>query len=349
MKSRKVESPTVLDLFCGAGGLSKGFELAGFRVAMGIDHWEDALKTYRLNHKGSLGVQADMAKCDPAEIAKEYNLKKVDVICGGPPCQGFSIAGKRIVDDVRNTLYKSFVRFVEYYSPKAFVMENVPNILSIGGGIVRESILEDFKRIGYSVEYKILNAADYGVPQARRRTFFVGLKKGHFVFPSPTVKKYVTTKDALSDLPEESLPENAPYPCSPKNEYQKMIRKGSIGVLNHEATVHTEQTKRIISMVPDGCDYRVLPLELQQTRKVHIAWTRFCSTKPSFTIDCGHNHHFHYQYNRVPTVRESARLQSFPDTYFFTCGKTSQLKQVGNAVPPYLSLAVASALKEYLK
>ena len=133
-----------------------------------------------------------------------------------------------------------------------------------------------------------------------------------------------------------------------QNAYQRFIRQNSKGVYNHDITKHNDKTKEIIAMVPDGGNYKDLPMELQQTRKVHIAWTRLNSKKPSFTIDCGHNHHFHYQYNRVPTVRESARIQSFPDNFVFLGNKGSQLKQVGNAVPPLMAKAISEQLKKYL-
>ena len=131
-----------LDLFCGCGGLSLGFEMAGFEVEMAIDNWEDALVTYRHNREGVKAINADLLNLDPKEIADQYGMSDVDVIIGGPPCQGFSVAGKRIIDDERNKLYKSFVRFVEFFQPKAFVMENVPNILSMGDGIIRDAIIK---------------------------------------------------------------------------------------------------------------------------------------------------------------------------------------------------------------
>ena len=158
----------------------------------------------------------------------------------------------------------------------------------------------------------------------------------------------VTSFDALSDLPENSLADGSPYPTEPKCEFQRYARKDSIGVYNHDITIHNDKTKEIIAMVPDGGNYKDLPIELQQTRKVHIAWTRLCSSKPSFTIDCGHNHHFHYKYNRVPTARESARLQSFPDRFIFLGNKGSQLRQIGNAVPPLMSKAISNQLRKYL-
>ncbi|MBD5176968.1 MAG: DNA cytosine methyltransferase [Bacteroidales bacterium] len=339
----------VIDLFCGCGGFSLGFERAGFHVALGIDVWKDALSTFKFNHKSSQVLQADLSNIKPSEVLPLLNGERVDVIIGGPPCQGFSVAGKRIVDDIRNKLYKNFVNFVGFYKPKAFVMENVPNILSIGSGVVRDEILKDFSDLGYTVEYRILTASDFGVPQNRRRAIFVGFRNGHhFIFPAPLSSDKITAEEAISDLPEQSLVDGEPYPSITHSFYQEQMRQNSLGVFNHQATEHNEKTKEIISLVPDGGNYKDLPIEFQGTRNVHIAWTRLHSKKPSFTIDTGHRHHFHYSYNRIPTARESARIQSFPDDFIFTCSKTSQLKQIGNAVPPLLGQAIAKALLEQL-
>lgn len=341
----------VIDLFCGCGGLSLGFEQAGYNVILGIDNWADALVTYRLNHKNAQTLQGDLKNLQPEDIQKKYSIANVDVIIGGPPCQGFSIAGKRIIDDDRNKLYKSFVRFVDYFRPSAFVMENVPNILSIGNGAVKDSIIKDFEELGYKINYHVLTASDYGVPQNRRRAIFVGLKDDNFEFPEPYLKvdQRVTTLQAISDLPEGTVEDNGQYPSPPLSEYQREMRKDSLTLYNHQITVHTKETQSIIAMVPDGGNYKNLPQSMWSIRKVHIAWTRMDSRKPCFTIDTGHFHHFHYKYNRVPTVRESARIQSFPDSFHFIGGKTSQLKQVGNAVPPLLSKAIAIQLKKYLQ
>lgn len=346
MKNNK---PTVIDLFCGCGGLSYGFIEAGFDILLGIDNWKDAIETFNNTHKNAIGLVSDLFKTSPKEIANSTGIKNIDVIIGGPPCQGFSIAGKRIIDDERNKLYKSFVKFVEFYKPKVFMMENVPNIVSMGQGVVKESIINDFQKIGYNVVYKVLLASEYGVPQNRRRAIFIGTRnKKEFVFPSPTLKNAVTTKEAISDLPEKSLKNGIAYQNEPKSDYQKQIRKNSSGIYNHEISNHSEQTTRIISLVPDGGNYKDLPIELQKTRNVNIAWTRFNSKKPGCTIDTGHRHHFHYKFNRVPTVRESARIQSFPDTFVFSGSKTSQYKQVGNAVPPILARELALEIKKYL-
>lgn len=336
---------TVLDLFCGCGGLSLGFEKAGYNVLLGIDVWEDALTTYKYNHKNSEVLCADLSTLLPEEVNKKIKGEKVDVIIGGPPCQGFSVAGKRIIEDKRNELYKSFVKMVSYFKPKAFVLENVPNILTMGNGIIKNAIVNDFESLGYTVVTKVLMASNYGVPQNRRRAIFVGMLDGKtYEYPEPTVNEPITCWDAISDLPDYSVKDDNPYTAGPLSEYQKLMRKNSNGIHNHEITDHNDKTKEIIAMVPDGGNYKDLPIELQQTRKVHIAWTRLNSKKPSITIDTGHRHHFHYSYNRIPTVRESARIQSFPDDFIFLCSRTSQFKQVGNAVPPLMAKAIAEQL-----
>jgi DNA (cytosine-5)-methyltransferase 1 len=325
--------------------MSLGFEQAGYEVKLGIDNCSDALSTFKNNHENSNTINADLQTFYPSEI----NFDVVDVIIGGPPCQGFSIAGKRIIEDERNGLYKSFVRFVEYFKPKAFVMENVPNILSMGHGIVKNKIINDFSSLGYKVVCKVLMASDFGVPQNRKRAFFVGIANGdNFDFPEISIIPKITSKEAISDLPDCSIVDNSEYPLPYVSEYQRKIRNGSTKLFNHQLTEHKEKTIKIISLVPDGGNYKDLPEHLKDTRRVNIAWTRLNSKKPSFTIDTGHRHHFHYKFNRVPTVRESARIQSFPDDFIFLGSKTSQYKQVGNAVPPLLAEYLADKLKEYL-
>lgn len=355
----------VIDLFSGCGGFSSGFERAGYRILLGVDIWSDALKTFQANHKDATILEGDLSQLITEQLLKKINIPKeeIDVIIGGPPCQGFSLSGFRDEQDPRNQLYKAFVRTVKDIQPKIFVMENVPGLVKLFKGRAKEAILEDFESIGYHVNHQILTASEFGVPQNRRRVFFVGIKKGlldfpydTFEFPEPThgdknVCPMWTCEDALSDLPllENNFgTEGMGYLDAPKNNYQKEMRKNSSTIYNHIATQHKQQTIDIISMVPDGGNYKDLPEEFRNTRKVNIAWTRMNSQKPCFTIDTGHNHHFHYKANRVPTVRESARIQSFPDDFIFLGTKTSQLKQVGNAVPPLLSEMVAKKILFYL-
>jgi len=348
-KVQTPHQPTVLDLFCGCGGLSLGFIQAGYNVIAGLDVWQDALDTFAFNHPDSQVIHTDLFKISPLEISEKIKTKSIDVIIGGPPCQGFSIAGKRMIEDERNQLYKAFVDFVAFYQPKAFVMENVPNIISMGKGAIKDQIIQDFEALGYTVSYKILLAADFGVPQNRKRAFFVGLRNGQsFDFPRPTQTQVITCKEAIDDLPEQSLEDGAKYLTPPQSDFQTLMRQNSKSIYQHQITQHNEKTINTIALVPDGGNYKNLPIELQDTRKVNIAWTRLNSQKPSFTIDTGHRHHFHYTFNRVPTVRESARIQSFPDHFHFLNSKTSQYKQVGNAVPPLLSQTIAQYLLELL-
>lgn len=274
----------VIDLFCGCGGLSLGFEMAGFNVSLAIDNWKDALFTYEYNRVHAQTMCSDLLTLKPEDVAAKYGIENVDVIIGGPPCQGFSVAGKRIIDDDRNKLYKSFVSFVDRFTPEAFVMENVPNILSMGNGIIKDAILNDFCSLGYNVQYKVLTASDYGVPQNRRRAIFVGLKNTVFKFPDKNVEKPVTSYEAMSDLPDFSVEDGGEYPIAVQSHYQEMMRGRSNGLYNHQVTTHSARTVSIISLVPDGGNYKDLPPELQNTRKVHIAWTRLNSHKPSITI-----------------------------------------------------------------
>jgi len=339
----------VLDLFSGAGGMSLGFDLAGFEVVAAIDNWSDALATLGKNLPKSTTILANLG--DPAEASKAFSqIEAVDVIIGGPPCQGFSIAGKRNPSDPRNLLYQGFLQAVEYFRPRAFVMENVPTIAAPSHRELYEEIISDFQSRGYKVRSQILLASQYGVPQNRRRMFIVGLLAGDNDFRFPEKESsVVSAKEAISDLAENSLPDGSQYLVQSKSKYQTWARRGSRGVFNHEITQHTAKTIEIISQVPDGGNYKSLPPQLQNIRNVNIAWTRLSSSKPSFTIDTGHRHHFHYRWNRVPTARESARLQSFPDYFVFGGSKTSQLRQIGNAVPPLLAKSIATALLTALK
>jgi len=338
----------VLDLFCGCGGMSYGLSKAGFKIIAGIDNWTISLKTFELNHPNSKIINADILNCNPNDIRIKSNI---DLIIGGPPCQGFSIAGKREIYDARNILYKGFINFVKYFKPKGFILENVPNLVSLGKGQIKNFILNDFENLGYKINYKVLKASDFGVPQNRKRVFFVGLRNDIFQFPEQEYgnnKPYISSFDAISDLPEYSLDNGSDYLIKPQSEYQEQMRIHSKSIYNHQTTKHTEKTIEIINLVPDGGNYKNLPENLQNIRKVHIAWTRLNSKLPSFTVDTGHRHHFHFKYNRIPTVRENARLQSFPDNFVFLGNKAEQEKQVGNAVPPLLIHKIGIKLKKYL-
>ena len=278
----------------------------------------------------------------------------IDGIIGGPPCQGFSMVGTRDAEDDRNNLYLQYVRFVDVVKPKFFILENVKGLLTLKDGFFKQDIIDRFSDLGYNVNFRMLKASDYGVAQNRERVFFVGLRKDlfgdkFFEFPKGNPANAVSTSEALSDLPSLDNGENPEeYRCAPQNDYQRLMRENSTKITNNEITNHTEQTKSIIAMVPDGGNIKDLPEKYYKVRNYSTAFKRMNSQKPSTTIDCGHRNYFHYSENRVPTVRESARIQSFPDDYHFTGSKTSQYTQVGNAVPALLAKVMATEIKNLL-
>lgn len=346
----------VIDLFCGCGGLSKGFEQAGYNVLLGVDNDAAALNTFEKNHKGAKSLNADLSQEETfALIDKGVAGRTIDVIVGGPPCQGFSLTGSRQFDDPRNELYLAMIETVRRYLPKVFVIENVPGMAALYGGEVKNEIIRRFESMGYRMNARILCAADYGVPQMRKRLVFVGIKGGvdSFEYPEPTntIDNYITCEQAIGDLPSREIElgeERDKYVLSPITEYQKLMRRKNTVLYNHVASLHTDKVKNVIALVPDGGNYKDLPEGVGTSRNFHVAWTRYNSKKPSNTIDTGHRNHFHYKWNRVPTVRENARLQSFPDDFIFYGTRTQQNRQVGNAVPPLLGYALAKQILKYL-
>mgnify|MGYP003590132073 CR=1 FL=1 len=350
---------TAIDLFCGCGGLSQGFLNAGFDVPLGIDNDEMALKTFSYNHTGSTGMKLDLFNIDNVNEIVSYLKNKnieTDVLIGGPPCQGFSLAGPRHIDDSRNKLYRAMVKTAEALKPKVVVLENVPGMIQLHNGLVAEKIINDFNNLGYKMRFKLLYAPDYGIPQTRKRVFFVGLlgAEEFFEYPKPllTPDKYITCEEAINDLPALLNiygEEKQNYEVEPNSEYEKDRRNGSKVIYNHIGTIHDKKTLKFISMVPEGKNYKSLPPEYNGIYKYHEALTRYASKKPSPTINTGHRSHFHYKWNRIPTVRESARLQSFDDTFIFFGNKSQQYKQVGNAVPPLLGFALAKEIIKWLE
>ena len=349
----------VLDLFSGCGGFSYGFQEAGYDVVLGVDNEQIALDTFKHNHKNSEVFNLD--------LSVEENLQKialflddkggVDIIIAGPPCQGFSLTGSRNENDKRNELFYAVFKISKLLKskPKAIIIENVTGLSTLYNGKAKKEIENSFDENSYIYNSEILYAPNYGVPQIRKRLFFVGLdeKYGKFDFPKAILNKdsYVTCEDAISDLPtlEDNLGENrVKYPSKALSKYQQRMRKNSKVIYNHISVNHTDIVKNVIAQVPEGGNHKDLPKGVGEHRKFNEAWTRYHSKKPSKTIDTGHGNHFHYKFNRVPTVRENARLQSFPDNFIFLGTKTQQYRQVGNAVPPLLGYHIANQLKEIL-
>jgi len=345
----------IVDLFCGAGGLSLGFEKAGFKPVLAIDFWNRAILTYNHNHKNKVGISIDIRDVDKSFLTKKLgsDFTNIDGVIGGPPCQGFSIAGQRIIDDERNVLYRDYFQIVEILNPKFFVIENVTGILSMAGGVIKNDINERAEKLGYNITEKILNAAQHGVPQYRKRVFFIAIRKdfdiSKFSFPEISNKE-ISIFEALSDLPllEEG---NNPYDYikEPQNSYQQKMRVNSDSIKNHVLAKHTQMIKNIISLVKEGEGLNSLPLEHRVGRNYTSLLRRMDRNKPSFTIDTGHRTYFHFCENRIPSVREAARLQSFPDYFEFLGGRQDQYKQVGNAVPPILAEKIAICILNVFK
>jgi len=340
----------IVDLFSGCGGFSHGFEEAGFEVVAGIDFDKNALQTFELNHKNSKGYLMDLFKDETIDEIVNKVGKNIDGIIAGPPCQGFSLTGTRKEDDKRNKLFYSVFNLTKKLKPKFIVIENVPGIARLYGGKVRDEIYRLSDELGYYVTFKEVFAPDYGVPQIRKRAFFICIKKKYkgFQFPTHThtPDKYITSSEAIADLPSlENIigSEESEYDKRPNTNYQKSMRV-SKKLFNHVGTIHSELVKSVIRLVPEGGNHKDLPKGVGESRKFNEAWTRYHSKKPSKTIDTGHRNHFHYKWDRVPTVRENARLQTFPDSFIFLGNKTSQYRQVGNAVPPLLGKIIGTSI-----
>ena len=336
----------IIDLFCGIGGLSLGFEQAGFEVISAIDMWKDAVVTYNHNRKDKVAKVETVEEFNDKELPGIIENQHITGIIGGPPCQGFSTVGRRVVDDPRNKMYLEFYKAVKLANPDFFLIENVKGMLTLNKGAFVKDLIERFgpSGLGYNITYELLNAADYGVPQNRYRVFYVGIRNKKFDFPQP-FKSQLTAKDGIGDLEGSN---NNHYGTEPQNGFQKEMRGSCKHPINQDYTSHTEQTINIISQVPDGGNIRDLPREVWEVRKYNKAFERMGTFKPSNTIDTGHRNYFHYSEPRIPTVRESARIQSFPDDFEIVGTRGSQYKQVGNAVPPMLAKIIAEQIKKII-
>jgi len=353
----------VIDLFSGCGGFSFGFQDAGFHIIAGVDNEQSALNTFKHNHENSEIFSLNLFEDESINTIANYAISQggADLIIAGPPCQGFSLTGPRDKNDKRNKLFYSVFALAEKlgelgHKPKAIIIENVPGLATLYKGKAKKDIEKQFKKHGYTYNSKILYAPDFGVPQIRKRLFFVGLLNniGKFEFPSALYDKdnYVTCEEAISDLPplvDDLGSDIVEYNTKPTSEYQQLMRKHSQYIYNHVGTKHTEHVINVISQVPEGGNHKDLPPGVGDSRKFNEAWTRYHSKKPSKTIDTGHRNHFHYKWNRVPSVRENARLQSFPDRFQVLGTKTQQYRQIGNAVPPLLGFHIANQLHQTLK
>ena len=352
----------MLDLFCGAGGFAVGCGWAGFQSVLGVDHFEPAMKTWCRNHPNSIGCLGDITKIDPfhvKEVLECKGIKKVHLITGGVPCQGFSIANRKHNDkDERNYLFLEYMKFVEVFDPDYIILENVSGMRSTAGGQFEKEIKSYMKSLGYTPTVELLNAADFGVPQIRQRLIFVGVKKGRslknkYKFPVGEFKNnYRTVSDAISDLPFlDNDEESVEYACDPNNDYQRMMRGlGEIETIeeshvlsNHISPNHPQETIDRIAATNQG-----EPMYPKFKQRIRLR-----ENAPSPTqLAGGIRPQFQFGHPIQPrglTIRERARIQSFPDCYVFEGGIVQERVQTGNAVPPLLIYNLARPIYDDIK
>lgn len=384
-----------IDLFSGAGGLSEGLTEAGFHCLYANEIIPAYANTYQINHFNTTVCTADIRTINANQVMMELGVKKgeLDLIAGGPPCQGFSInAPIRSNNDYRNHLFKDFLRFVDTFAPKAVLIENVPGLVSFEKGATLHAILNSLAALGYGADVRILGAAHYGVPQMRWRTIIIGLRNSEIpqaAFPSPIyhapirpnfttrfdgkqlvkfpaseeMASFITIKEAIGDLPNLKSGEKGEtikeYACDAFSDYQVRSRTGSSGVYNHEApSLSAINLERLKYIKPGGnwtnIPEELLPAGMRKARKSDHTM-RYGRVKPdglASTIltkcDPHWGAYFHYNQDRTFTVREAARIQSFPDHFIFSGTMAEQYAQVGNAVPPLLARAIGISLKQVL-
>lgn len=345
---------TVIDLFAGVGGLSLGFSEEGFEVVYANEYDKSIAKSFKLNHPKAEVDDRDITEIDIENTFSKYK-DKITVVMGGPPCQGFSQKGKRIgLRDPRNFMFQKFVDVVRVVSPEFFILENVPNILTAENGYFKKEIIEMFSELGYDVKATVLKAEQFGVPQTRRRAVFLG-RKNKLEFEIPTGnKERVTVSEAIDDLPKLKSgegSEESTYTKAPTNKYQKQMRKNSKKLMNHVATKHSDVALERLKLIGLNGGKEDLP-DHHRTKSIHSGtWTRLKPDGFARTIttrfDTPSSGQFTLPFqDRCITVREAARLQSFPDDFIFYGTKSNQMLQVGNAVPPKLARELAKVIKE---
>lgn len=358
-KTKAIEQFRILDLFSGAGGFSYGMEKnKHFKTEVALDFNEKALKTFKRNMPDTITVHGDITDSDVKnkiiELSKNRN---VNMIIGGPPCQGFSLKGKKLgLEDSRNYLFNEYLNIVDILKPDVFVIENVKALLSTSAGWFKNQIIEKVQNMGYLVEYGVLTASDFGVPQSRQRAIFICSKDKKVSLPEATCEEKVTVRDAIYDLAYLNSNEGdfeLEYTTPPTSEYQKLMRTDSKKLYNHKASNHAEIAIKKLQMIPPECGKESLPKELIGNQKFSGTWGRLKWDSVSPTIDTRfdassngtNNHPF---LNRAITPREAARIQSFDDKFVFLGTKVNIREQIGNAVPPLMAKGIADKIYEVL-
>ena len=329
---KKINEFIILDLFSGAGGFSYGMEKnKKFKTAIALDFNQKALETFKYNMPGTVTICGDITNNEVKKQIVELSIdKKVNMIIGGPPCQGFSLKGKKLgLNDPRNYLFNEYLNIVESVKPEVFVIENVKSILSTSAGWFKNAIIEKVKSMGYFVEYGVLTASDYGVPQSRQRAIFICCKTKSIKLPIPQNNTFVSVKDAISDLAYLNSGEGCfeqDYITKPESLYQIKMRKNSQKLYNHKASNHAAIAIEKLKMIPPESGKEFLPKELLGNQKFSGTWGRLKWNEVSPTIDTrfdassnGTNNH--PVLHRAITPREAARLQSFDDNFVFIGSK----------------------------
>lgn len=355
--------PKAMDLFGGAGGLGLGLGWAGWDVVVANEFEPTFAETYALNHPTTEVICGDILAKDIQERLFAH-AGRIDLVAGGPPCQGFSTVGKKQESDPRNNLFWAFLKVVERVKPKVVLFENVSGFKRMYEGRAYLALVESLEKLGYSTRHGILNAMDFGVPQSRLRTFVVGFSgSSRFDFPEPTHAETaslfgqsprLTLEDALSDLPIVRAGERSGrYECEPRTPYQCHMRAGCDALTDHEAPVHGERLTKVIKLVPPGGSIMDVPLELRPKSYFNNTYARLWWDRPAPTITRNFgtpssSRCIHPFLDRGLTTREGARLQGFPDSYAFTGTRQKRNLQIGNAVPPPLAMSLGLQILEFM-
>ncbi|OGM93980.1 hypothetical protein A2524_01660 [Candidatus Wolfebacteria bacterium RIFOXYD12_FULL_48_21] len=364
----------VVDLFAGVGGLSYGFAHdPHFEIVAANEILPNMAKAYSLNHPGVRVYAEDIKDFSAKKIEKDLKIKpsEIDIIVGGPPCQAYSTVGKRLIGDPRGQLFQEYYRVLKEFNPKLFIFENVKGLLSMQNGELLKAIIVLFESLGYRVQYRVLNAADYGAPQIRERIIIVGSKlKSDFIYPKQThcdpvrlmglagasLKPYLTLGEAIGDLPfMRSGAESFEYASDPQSDFQRLMRKGSPDrLMDHCAPNNNAKLVNMMELLPDGGTPEDLPEHLRPTSGFKNTYCRLWWKRPSTTITRNlstpsSSRCIHPKAPRPLTTREGARLQCFPDSYQFFGSRSDRNLQIGNAVPTFLASAIAAAILKNFK
>jgi DNA (cytosine-5)-methyltransferase 1 len=347
-----------IDLFAGAGGMSIGAEMAGIHVVSAVEVDRFAAATYAYNHPKTRVIEKDIRYVNRDHLISEKD-KKIHIVFGGPPCQGFSTSNQktRNQENQVNWLFQEYMRIVQEISPKWVILENVKGILETSGGVFFDYILNSFEKIGYSTSSFILNSADYGVPQNRNRLFIVGSKSDSDIsIPPKKTGKKISVKSAISDLPVLKVGASidyVPYLGNTQSTYSRSLRNGTIMCGNHLVTNNSEEITKRYSHVPQGGNWEDIPESLMKNysdrSRCHTGiYYRLREDGPSIVVgNYRKNMLIHPWQDRGLSVREAARLQSFPDSFRFLGSIGFQQQQVGNAVPPLLAEALFRHVLDY--